>query len=111
MTTAAIDTAKLAVDIAAARVSARAAAQGEDGGTCNMDSPMLFFGGMPRVALRRQIEAVVGSGTWGKLLGCPGFIFSPGCGGQGNSRNRAAEAIAKELRARGWDCGVYYVMD
>lgn len=111
------DFAKLTADLAAALVVARAVAEAsDDGGTCNFDAPKLQCDRMPHKAARAQIEAAMASvglsGFWHKspFHGAV-YVFGPGCGGQANSRSRAAEAMRDELTRRGWDIGVWYQAD
>jgi hypothetical protein len=113
---AAMDLAKLTSDVTAALTIAReVAAKTDDGGTCNFDSPTLEFDRMPGPKARKQIEEAVNaaglSGFWTKIMRCPVFVFGPGCGGQGNSRTAAAEAMRDHLKGNGWDVGMYYQCD
>ncbi|SCG82682.1 hypothetical protein DW1_1109 [Proteiniborus sp. DW1] len=107
----AIDYKKLTEDLIMAKQAAEEAAKGEDGGTANLDTMTIK---LPRANENKVIEAVKKAGlyTRGKSewIGPRFFISPPKCG-QGNSRNRAVEAMAKVMREAGWGILVYYQMD
>lgn len=106
-----IDYEKLTEDLIKARLAAEEAAKGEDGGTANLDTMTIK---LPRARENKVIEAVKKAGlyTRGKTewIGTRYFIPSPRCG-QGNSRNRAVEAMKEVMREAGWDVLIYYQMD
>lgn len=107
----AIDYKKLTDDLIKARIAAEEAAKGEDGGTANLDTMTIA---LPKAKENKVIEAVKKAGlyTSGKTnwIGPRYFISPPKCG-QGNSRNRAVEAMTKVMREAGWDVLIYYQMD
>lgn len=99
-------------DLKAAKLIGNAA-DGEDGGTCNFDSPALLPPEGLTFVQAQACAAAAGirSHKWTiakeKLLvlsGCAGF-------GQGNRRTRGAEAACKYLESKGYTCGMYYQMD
>lgn len=90
------------------------AATGDDGGTCNFDSPALHI---PEGMTYQQVVACC------KAAGVSCFDWKPfkkgeklaviGCTGigQGSRRTKGAEAACKFLNERGYTCGMYYQMD
>jgi hypothetical protein len=107
----AIDYKKLTTDLIKAREAAEEAGKGEDGGTANLDTMTISI---PRANEKKVIEAVQAAGlhTSGRenWIGSRFFISPPRCG-QGNSRVRATEAMAKVMREAGWDVLMYCKMD
>ena len=91
----------------------------DDGGTCNFDSPVLYWheSGIRKQDAERAIAEVglhchewyVRSGRGERKLGplviC-GFQF-----GQGNRHTAMAEAFEESLKAEGYMTGMYYQMD
>lgn len=83
----------------------------EDGGTCNMDSPMLY---LPRWR-KADVEAAAAAADlrcceftgWGAKM----WIICGGTYGQGNCRTTMAEAMYKSLKADGYEASMYYQMD
>lgn len=117
-----VDFEKLAKDIAEGLVAARLAAMvGGDGGTCNFDAPQFTFDRSPSAKVRAQYDAAVKAagldGFWCSGVFQPRsknrrFVFGPGCGGQGSSRTRAAEAFTEHLERCGWtNVSTYYQAD
>lgn len=119
-----INFAKLTEDLKAGLDLAKKAAAengGEDNGTSNFDAPEFYFDDRaPSPKVRAQYEEACRAagirGFWtSDMFGRKAnrrFVFGPGCGGQGNSRTRAAEAFAKHLTAQGYsNVDVYYQMD
>ncbi len=106
-----IDYKKLTEDLIKARLAAEKAAEGEDGGTANLDTMTIK---LPRAREKKVVEAVKKAGLYtsgrSEWIGPRFFISPPKCG-QGNSRNRAVEAMAKVMREAGYDVLVYYKMD
>lgn len=106
----ATDYKKLTEDLIKAKLAGEEAAKGEDGGTANLDTMTLK---LPRANEKKVIEAVKKAGLYtsgrSEWLGSRYFISGPG--GQGNSRNRAVEAMSKVMRDAGWDVLIYYQMD
>lgn len=108
-----MDYKKLTEDLKQARELARLAAQGEDGGTANLDTFVLK---LPRARESKVLEAIQAAGCYcrGKshwsLIGTCYFVSS-GYGGQGNAQTRAVEAMEKYMRSQGWESSIYYKMD
>ncbi|MSU01808.1 hypothetical protein [Tissierella pigra] len=106
-----IDYEKLTEDLIQARLAAEEAAKGEDGGTANLDTMTIK---LPRANEKKVIEAVKVAGLYTRgrreWIGPRYFISPPACG-QGNSRNRAVEAMAKVMGEAGYEVLVYYQMD
>ena len=103
----------LIVDLKAAKLVAESAT-GDDGGTCNFDSPALVI---PEGMTYQQVAACCKAacvtcfdwrpfkkGEKLAVIGCAGI-------GQGNRRTAGAEAACKYLESKGWKCGMYYQMD
>lgn len=107
----AIDYKKLTEDLIRARKAAEEAAKGEDGGTANFDTMTIK---LPRASENKVVEAVRKAGLRCSKICWLGevryFIYPPSCG-QGNSRNRAVEAMTQVMRDAGWDVLIYYQMD
>ena len=94
----------------AARIAADADG-GEDGGTCNFDSPALE---LPRwreadiqYCARRAGTSAFSWRIFGKRL----WVFGVPLGGQGNRRSRQAEAMVQSLTADGFTACEYCQMD
>lgn len=103
----------LIADLKSAKAIAQAA-DGNDGGTCNFDSPALS---VPEGMKFDQVKACCAAAgvhcfSW-KPLGTGPKLAVIGCHGvgQGNRRTEGAEAACKFLQSRGYDCGMYYQMD
>lgn len=80
----------------------------EDGGTCNMDCPVLY---LPRWT-RSKVEQA------GKEAGIPVHFWRSGCyhigvasACQGDARTAKAEAMSAHLKAAGYDTSVWYCID
>ena len=104
------DYGKLTANLIKARVAAEKAAEGEDGGTASLDTMTIS---LPNARENKVIEAVEKAGlSCSKIewLGPRYFIYPPKCG-QGNSRNRAVEAMTQVMRETGYDVLVYYKID
>jgi hypothetical protein len=101
---------KLTEDLRRAKQAGVIAAQGEDGGSANLDCITL---GLPGAIEKKVIEAVDAAGlhTSGKTkwIGTRYFLSSPGR--QGNSRVRANEAMKKVLEEAGYDVLIFNKMD
>ncbi|MEQ8461774.1 MAG: hypothetical protein RLO52_34590 [Sandaracinaceae bacterium] len=104
------DWTKLREDLAAAREAAELAAQGDDGGSSNFDDVRLFGVRWSKRAAGVAEEAGLRArrATW--LRRACISLELPGTG-QGHTRTRAAEALARVLRGRGWDASVFYMAD
>ena len=106
----AIDYKKLTDDLIKAKIAAEEAAKGDDGGTANLDTMTIE---LPRAREKKVLEAIQQAGLYGykgQWLGTRYFISPPTCG-QGNSRARAVQAMAKVMKQAGYDVLVYYHMD
>ncbi|EGO63564.1 hypothetical protein [Acetonema longum] len=108
----ATDYKKLTDDLIRAKSTAVASTSGsDDGGTANRDTMVLRI---PRAKEDKVLEAIKAAGLHcrGKSnwLGPGYFIYPPG-GGQGNSRAKAVEAMAKSMESDGWKVHIYYQMD
>ncbi|SHJ64883.1 hypothetical protein SAMN05444401_3568 [Clostridium amylolyticum] len=102
---------KLTKDLIEASAASTEAGKGEDGGTANLDSVFLR---LPNWREEKVIEAIKRAGLYciGKTqwIG-EGYMISPICCGQGNSRARAMQAMKKVLTDKGYDVLSYYQMD
>ena len=107
----ATDYKKLTEDLVKARLAAEKMAQGEDGGTANLDTMTIK---LPYAREKKVIEAVKKAGLYTRgsreWLGTRYFICPPKCG-QGNSRYRAVQAMVEIMEKAGWDVLVYYQAD
>ena len=91
------------------------AVTGDDGGTCNMDSPAME---PPKGLTYDQFAGIckaagINSYSWKPWAKAPKQAVL--CGavgiGQGYRRTKGAEAACAYLRERGYECGMYYQMD
>lgn len=98
---------------------------GDDGGTCNFDSPAVDFracGLTEQAAIRVIEQAGLRCYDWkpfrgyrdadGRLVRAPKFLVI--CGfqhGQANLRTTMAEAFCHSMNADGCECRMYYQMD
>lgn len=101
---------KLTEDLIKARLAAEKAAEGEDGGTANLDTMTLSLSSARENKVIEAVEKAGLSCSKIKWLGPRYFIYPPKCG-QGNSRNRAVEAMTNVMHESGWLVLVYYQMD
>lgn len=105
---------KLKVSLLLAKHAAKCAQTEDDGGTCNMDSPVLMY---RKMGYQKQ-EAVniiesVGLNAWEPSSrywkGC--LVLSGMTAGQGFCRTNMAEAFTKSLKKSGIESGMWYEMD
>ena len=104
--------AKLRADLEAAReVGEKAAALSDDGGTCNFDAVSLF---LPRWHVEKVKQAAQKAGCgcfiW-NFYGVRRFVFTVTHVGQANKRTACAEAMEKELAAKGYTTTLYCQAD
>jgi len=102
---------QLAQAFTAAREAALALADTEDGGTCNLDTPVVFLPHVPkaRVEAAAALAGIcVHHDTW--LGRACWFVYTP-LNGQANRRNRMAEAATKALKDAGLNATTYLQMD
>jgi len=107
-----MDLAKLTVDLVAANEAAREVSlQGEDGGSCNLDT---LYVTLPVRYSKRVAEAFTRAGVRldeTPFKGKSRFVWVE-YSGQGCSRTRSMEAAHKLLLERGWDCfHIWYYTD
>lgn len=102
---------KLSDDLKIAYEMAKEFDQGEDGGTCNFDSPSLY---LPRWIEKKVKQAAKEAGTsawkW-DLYGKAHYVIHPPTHGQANRRSRVSEAMCKILEDMGYDVFEYSAMD
>jgi hypothetical protein len=107
----ALDKKQFVQDLVEARKIGEEAAKGDDGGSANLDSVFLE---VPRLKEETVICLIKSAGlsTWGRTscFRMTGYMIYPP-GGQGNSRARAAEAMTKHLRNKGYHALTYCKMD
>lgn len=101
---------KLTADLIKAKEAAEEAAKGEDGGTCNYDCLCLRLSKAREAKVREVLRATGLSGSKNRWYG-PCYLINPPSCGQGDSRLRAMEAMAKVMKDAGWDAMGYYQMD
>lgn len=114
--------------LAAALIRAKEAAavyqNSEDGGTCNLDSPTLYYkksgdpakiGKSAELTTKDVEKAVELAGMtcwkWNLYKSACYVVNGWGSSGQANRRSRMAEAFRDSLRADGYGAGMYYAMD
>lgn len=106
----ATDYKKLTEDLIQARLAAEKAAKGDDGGSANLDTMTIK---LLNAREKKVVDAISKAGLrcaktdW---LGPRYFIYPSKCG-QGNSRNRAVEAMTEVMEKAGWDVLIFYQMD
>lgn len=120
-----IDTTKLTNDLRAGLESAKTTAiqtatRLGDGGSSNFDAPQFYFNRSPSAKQRQAYETALNAvgltffWTDGVFGGGKNrrLVFGPGCGGQGFTRTKAAEAFSLFLQAQGWEnVSMYYQVD
>jgi hypothetical protein len=112
-TLAKIDRATLVQAFREAAAAALAADRGQDadGGTCNMDTPVIR---LPGVREKFVQECAAEAGISASAIEWLGrrcfFVFVP-LKGQAARRSRMAEAACRQLKEAGLDAAMYYQMD
>lgn len=109
----AIDYAKLAEDLKAARDEGFKAAESvSDGGSCNLDNVVIR---LPRARRDRVDRAAREAGMSSSHQSSPawarGFAIHAPRLGMGGKNTAQAEAMAAALKSRGWDAHVFYLTD
>lgn len=106
-----IDVKELAEALKAAAIAAQAASQGEDGGTCNLDSVILRVPKGTRFDTIKSAAVLAGINVSETTWFGRGFFLNFDVRGQGNARSRGAEAASHLLQERGYRTSMYYQMD
>lgn len=101
---------ELVAALRAANDAAKAARGTVDGGTCNMDTPVLFTRRREAFVAKAAAEAgvIVRKGSW---MGRVCYFVQVEYEGQGDMRTRMVEAATKALKAAGLAAQTYYQMD
>lgn len=96
-------------DLHAANAAGQAAADacGDDGGTCNLDAPMIRTRWKKHALAALQIAGGAGYEHGGRIVVSMPCLHS----GQARRREKAAEAMARELAKRGYAASLYRQMD
>lgn len=82
-----------------------------DTGACNFDAPTVYLPFWKAAEINIAAEmAGIHAHEW-RRNGVKAWIFSPKTTGQANRRTVNAEAMANELRRRGYTASVYYQID
>jgi len=106
-----MDYKKLTEDLIKAKQAAIEAAEGDDGGSANLDAMTLR---VPYTRESKVVEAIKEAGLFcrgrSEWIGPYYFIQPPKCG-QGDSRYRAVTAMAKAMEQAGYSVLVYHQMD
>lgn len=106
-----IDHNKLIEDLKIGKQLAEVAAQGDDGGTCNLDAVYIKLDRTPEKVAQDWFKQA-GLHTYKTTVyGAKVFFIGGFSSGQADSNYRAVEALYKYLRECGWDVGVWYQMD
>lgn len=90
---------------------AAGAANPEDGGTCNFDTPTVFFGRTSRTKVEAAAKAAGITVHYFSWMGRTACWINVRMDGQANLRSRMAEAADKVLKAAGLKAVMYYQMD
>lgn len=103
--------AKLRDDLITAVEAGKIADHGEDGGTCNFDSPSLLLPRWQEKKVKQAAkEAGIGCFKW-ELYGGARYVFTTPTGAQGNRNCRVSEAMCKALETLGYSVLQYCSMD
>lgn len=107
-----IDYEKLVKDLSTANQLANDSIKNmDDGGTANLDCVFLRI---PRAREDKVLEAIKKAGLYcssrTKWIGS-GYMIIPTGVGQGNTRYKGVEVMAKVLKDFGWDVSIYYRVD
>ena len=102
--------AKLRDDLIKAHaIALDAAAQVEDGGTCNFDAPSLLLPRWQSAKVKQACEEAGGDYfRWGYSKR---YVICLRLPGQANKRETAAKSMTKALTAMGYDALTYYAID
>lgn len=113
-----VDCAKLTQDLNDARVVSAEAVKGViKGGTCNFDHPVIRLPLTRSKRVNAEIKAAIEaagihpSSAYGVYKGYTSLYGFPGSNAQGATATVSAEAVAKFLKARGWNASVLYAID
>lgn len=79
----------------------------EDGGTYNLDAITIM---LPRWNVGK-VKTAVEAADMSAWKGNGYFVINPRTSGQANRRTRICEAIKKELKNKGYDVGMFYMVD
>lgn len=103
--------AKLRDDLIIAVEAGKKADHGEDGGTCNFDSPSLLLPRWQEKKVKQAAkEAGIGCFKW-ELFGGARYVFTTPTRAQGNRNCRVSEAMCKALETLGYSVLQYCSMD
>lgn len=84
----------------------------EDGGTCNLDAPAVFFPKGTREAKVQEAAKAAGITVYKfSWIGRTAYRIGTATRGQGFQRTQMVEAATKVLKAAGLTATVYYRMD
>lgn len=105
--------AKLRDDLKAALVAGMAAEanEGNDGGTCNFDSPAIALPRWNSELVQRAAKEAGSSCYKWDSFGEKFWVVVPRTGAQGFARTANAEAMTKALQMAGYRATTYYQMD
>ena len=106
-----VDWDKLVEDLKIGKELAELAAQGEDGGSANLDTVYIR---LPRQRESKVMKAFEKAGLRAmkrNYLGSVIYIIDGIRCGIGNSNYRATQAMYKYLKEQGWDVSVLYTVD
>lgn len=102
---------KLSDDLKKAMEYAKHFDEGEDGGTCNFDSPAIRLPHWIESKVKQAAEEAGSSAFKWDLYGNPRYVFAPPTKAQGNRRCRVTEAMCQALSNMGYDVLEYSQMD
>ena len=83
----------------------------DDGGTCNLDAPMLYLKGWKKAEIEEAVNGAELRYFDTKIFGAKFYIICGGTFGQGNRRTAMAEEMCRVLKEAGFDASMYYQMD
>ncbi|WMJ83173.1 hypothetical protein RBH76_10605 [Oscillospiraceae bacterium MB24-C1] len=91
----------------AGRTAAMLFGDSEDGGTCNFDAITIT---LPRWNVGK-VKTAVEAADMSAWKNGSYYVVNPRTSGQANRRTRICEAIKKELKSKGYDVGMFYMVD
>lgn len=91
----------------AGREAAMLFGDSEDGGTCNLDAITIMLPRWNVGKVKTAVEAA-GMSAWKSSIY---FVINPDTNGQANRRTRICEAIKKALERKGYQVGMFYMID
>lgn len=106
-----IDFDKLVQDLIVGKQIAEYAAQGDDGGSCNLDHVYIHIPKIREATVKNEFLRAGLHANKSTYWGSPAYAIGGFKSGQGDSNYRAVQALYEYLKKCNWDVGVWYQMD